>query len=75
MSKLVHSKFWDTTIGTLESWCLISKITQKPLRQGGVYVRIDEFAMYQLEESINFATTRHESKKVLNNVISVTASM
>ncbi len=31
--------------------------------------------MYQLEESINFATTRHESKTVLNNVISATASM
>ena len=41
----------------------------------GVNVHIDEFAMHQLEESIHFATTRHESKTVLNNVISVTASM
>ncbi len=75
LSKLGHSKFWDTTIGMLEAWCLLSKITQKPLGPGGVDVHIDEFAMYQLEESINPATTRHESKTVLNNVISVTASM
>ena len=66
---------WDTTIGMLESWCLLSKITQKPLGPGGVDVHIDEFAMHQLEESIHFATTRHESKTVLNDVISVTASM
>ena len=59
----------------LESCCLLSKITQKLLGPGGVDVRIDEFAMYQLEESTNFATTRHESKTVLNDVISVTASM
>jgi hypothetical protein len=59
----------------LESWCLLSKITQKPLGPGGVNVLIDEFAMYQLEESINFATTRNESKTVLNDVVSVTASM
>ena len=25
LSKLVHSKFWDTTIGRLESWLLLSK--------------------------------------------------
>jgi hypothetical protein len=31
--------------------------------------------MYQLEESINSATTIHVSKTVLNDVISVTASM
>lgn len=66
---------WDTTIGMLESWCLLSKITQKPLGSGEVDVHIDEFAMHQLEESIHFATTRHESKTVLNDVISVTASM
>ena len=66
---------WDTTIGMLESWCLLSKITHKPLGPGGVDVHIDEFAMHQLEESIHFATTRHESKTVLNDVISVTASM
>ncbi len=59
----------------LESWCLLSKITQKPLGPGGVDVHIDEFAMHQLEESIHFATTRHESKTVLYDVISVTASM
>ncbi len=29
----------------------------------------------KLEESSNFATTRHESKAVLHDVISVTASM
>jgi hypothetical protein len=52
-----------------------AKITQKPLGQGGVDVHIDEFAMHQLEASIHFATTRHGSKTVLNNVISVTASM
>ncbi len=75
LSKLVHSKFGDTTIGMMESWCLLSKITQKPLGPGGVDVHIDESAMYQLEESINFATTRHESKTVLNDAISVTASM
>ena len=66
---------WDTTIGMLESWCLLSKITQKPLGPGGVDVHIDEFALHQLEGSIHFATTRHESKTVLNDVISVTASM
>ena len=66
---------WDTTIGMLEAWCLLSIITQKPLGSGGVDVHIDEFAMHQLEESIHFATTRHESKTVLNDVISVTASM
>ncbi len=75
MSKLVHSKFWDTTIGMLESWCLLSRITLKPLGPGGVDVHIDELAMYQLKEGINFATTRHESTTVLNDVISVTASM
>ncbi len=75
MSKLVHSKFWDTAIGMLEAWCLLSKTTQKPLGPGGVDVSINEFAMYQLEERTNIATTRHESKTVLNDVISVTASM
>jgi hypothetical protein len=30
--------------------------------------------MYQLEESIHFATIRHESKTVLNDVISVTTA-
>jgi hypothetical protein len=59
----------------LESWYLLSKITQKSLGPGGVDVHIDESAMYPLEESIIFATTRHESKTVLNDVISVTASM
>ena len=62
----------------LECWNLgvyYQRITQKPLGPGGVDVHIDESAMYQLEESINFATTRHESKTVLNDVISVTASM
>ncbi len=62
MSKLVHRKVWDTTIGMLEAWCLLSKITQKPLGPGGVSVYIDEFAMYQLEESINFAATRDMSR-------------
>jgi hypothetical protein len=53
------------------------KITQKPLGPGGVDEHIDEFAMYQLEESIKLVTvtTRHESKTVLNDVISVTVSM
>jgi hypothetical protein len=32
-------------------------------------------AMYQLEESIHFATTRLMSKTVLNDAISFTASM
>ena len=58
LSKLVHSKFWDTTIGMLESWLLLSKslILLGP-------------------DASNFATTRHESKTVLNDVLSVTASM
>jgi hypothetical protein len=75
LSKLVHSKFGTQQ---LECWNLgvyYQRITQKPLGPGGVDVHIDEFAMHQLEESIHFATTRHESKTVLNNVISVTASM
>jgi hypothetical protein len=66
---------WDTPIGMLQSWCLQSKITQKPLGPVGVDVHIDEFAMHQLEESIHFASTRHESKTVFNDVISVTARM
>jgi hypothetical protein len=75
LSKLVHSKFGPQQ---LECWNLgvyYQRITQKPLGPGGVDVHIDEFAMHQLEESIHFATTRHESTTVLNDVISVTASM
>jgi hypothetical protein len=75
LSKLVHSKFGTQQ---LECWNLgvyYQRITQKPIGPGGVDVHIDEFAMHQLEESIHFATTRHESTTVLNDVISVTASM
>jgi hypothetical protein len=43
LSKLVHSKFWDTTIGILEAWCLLSKIAKKPLGPDGVDVHIDNY--------------------------------
>jgi hypothetical protein len=70
-----RSEYTRFSMIRFNAWCLLSKITQKPLGPGGVDAHIDEFAIYQLEESINFATTRHEPKTVLNDVISVTASM
>ena len=76
--KLVNSEYWDTPIGMriIQCWFLLSQAIQNPIGlMHGFSPSSMISAMYPLEESIHFATTRLMSKTVLNDAISFTASM
>ena len=59
LSKLVHSKFWDTTIGMLESWLLLSK----------------SLILLGPDASISQLPDMSRRRFLINDVLSVTASM
>ena len=80
--KLVPSKYWDTTIAMLIIGFLVFTITNHSETDWKInawktiiFPALTSAAMYPLEESIHFATNRHLSKTVLNEMISCTAGM
>ena len=88
LSKLVHSKFWDTTMGMLESWLLLSK----SLIAGFALLTIVRESIYFLDQkesmytsmsllcilknaSISQLPDMSRRRFLINDVLSVTASM
>ena len=89
LSKLVHSKFWDTTIGLLESWLLLSKsliagFALLTIVRESIYFLDQEESMYALmsllcislkNASISQLPDMSRRRFLINDVLSVTASM
>ena len=88
-SKLVHSKFWDTTIGMLESWLLLSKsliagFALLTIVRESIYFLDQEESMYASmsllcislkNASISQLPDMSRRRFLINDVLSVTASM
>ena len=74
--KLVHSKFWDTTIGMLESWLLLStSLTNILDQEESMYASMSLLCISLKNASISQLPDMSRRRFLINDVLSVTASM